>query len=481
MSIRIKIIFVVLPLIIVSLVLAEGITWFNVTRGINEMAEEALDFKLYELENYAQNQWSLLVENGYSGRQNMVSAAESAVGSYAATLAISRTELIFALDKSGAVVMSTKDAGASPEEIEALLLLAEGSEGKMISAVLGGRERVFKTGYFVPFRWHIFVSDERGAFFSAADRITSLALLTLAVASVVAVVLLVVFSRFLTQPLDRIVRTIKGIINSGDLSAQRAEVIFDDEIGSLSRTFNYMLDELEKSYNLTKKYAFEATLSQKKEIRIREIFQKYVPHNVIEQFFASPETMLKGDNRELAILFSDIRGFTGISEKMDPRKIVSCLNRYFSGQVDAVIRHNGIVDKYIGDALMAFWGAPVCTENDSLSAVLSAFEMLDDLVEFNREQERLGLPPFRIGIGINLGTATVGNIGNDRKMNYTIIGDAVNLASRVEELTKKYKEQLLITEFVYEKIKDSVNARLVDSTAVSGREDMVKIYAVSRK
>ncbi|GMO53256.1 MAG: hypothetical protein Pg6C_19600 [Treponemataceae bacterium] len=481
MSIRIKIIFVVLPLIIASLVLAEGITWFNVTRGINRMAEETLDFKLYELENYAQNQWSMLIENGYAGRENMVSAAESAVEGYAATLAISQTELIFALDKSGGITMKTKDLGASPEEIKALLLLTDADDGKMFNAVFGGRERVFKTEFFVPFRWHIFVSDERAAFFSAADHITALALLTLAAASVAAVILLVIFSRFLTQPLNRIVHTIKDIIDSGDLSAERAEVIYDDEIGALSRSFNYMLDELEKSYNLTKKYAFEATLSQKKEIRIREIFQKYVPHNVIEQFFAAPETMLRGENRELAILFSDIRGFTGISERMDPQKIVSCLNRYFSGQVDAVIRHNGIVDKYIGDALMAFWGAPVRTENDSLSAVLAALEMLDDLVEFNRDQERIGLPTFRIGIGINLGMATVGNIGNDRKMNYTIIGDAVNLASRVENLTKKYNEQLLITEFVYQNVKDNVNARLIDSATVSGREDMVKIYTVSRK
>ncbi|MDR0552068.1 MAG: HAMP domain-containing protein [Spirochaetaceae bacterium] len=481
MSIRIKIIFVVLPLIITSLVLAEGITWFSVTRGINKTAENTLDFKLYELENYAQNQWSLLVENGYAGQENMVQAAETAVGSYAASLAISPTEFIFALNESGVVVMNTKEFSASPDEINNLLVMARGNSGEMINAALGGRELVLKTARFVPFRWQMFVSDERGAFFNAADRITELAIATLAAASCAAIILLIIFSRYLTQPLNRIVRTMKDITSSGDLSVKRAEVVFDDEIGALSRTFNFMLDELEKSSNLTKKYAFEATVAQKKEMRIREIFQKYVPQNVIEQFFASPETMLCGDNRELAILFSDIRGFTSISEKMQPDEIVSCLNRYFSGQVDAVIRRGGIVDKYIGDALMAFWGAPVHTSNDALSAVSAALDMLDELIVFNREQERLGLPQFRIGIGVNLGMATVGNIGNDRKMNYTIIGDAVNLASRVEDLTKTYKEQLLITEYVYEKVKDEVNARLVDSTAVRGREDEVKIYTVSRK
>ncbi|MDR2521156.1 MAG: adenylate/guanylate cyclase domain-containing protein, partial [Spirochaetaceae bacterium] len=125
MSIRLKIIFVVLPLIVASLVFAEGITWFSVTRDISRMAEEALDFKLYELENYAENQWSLLVENGYADNENMIAAAKSAVETYAATLAINPTEDIFALDKTGAMVMQSGELAGTGEECAALLALAE--------------------------------------------------------------------------------------------------------------------------------------------------------------------------------------------------------------------------------------------------------------------------------------------------------------------------------------------------------------------
>ncbi|MDR2468613.1 MAG: adenylate/guanylate cyclase domain-containing protein [Spirochaetaceae bacterium] len=480
MKIRLKIILVVLPLIIASLIFAEGIIWFGVTRDITLMAEESLDFKLYQLETYAENQWSLLIENGYAENENMIGAAKSAVEIYASTLAVKQSERIFALDNTGSLVMKNGTINITPEEYAALIELVKTRPDGILNAPLGGKERVLKTSYFIPFRWQIFVSDERESFFSAVDRITAQSLVTLLVASILAIVLLVMLARFLTSPLARIVKTMQRIISSSNLSS-RAEVVYNDEIGSLAQNFNFMLDELEKSYKQTKKYAFESTLAQKKEMRIREIFQKYVPHDVIEQFFASPESMLRGETRELVILFSDIRGFTTISETMRPEDVVSCLNRYFSGQVDTVFRYNGIVDKYIGDALMAFWGAPLKTENDALSAVFSALDMLDILAEFNVEQRQLGKPEFSIGIGINMGNVTVGNIGNDRKMNYTIIGDAVNLASRVEELTKEYQQQLLITEYVYQKVKDNVITQLIGNVVVRGRSEPVNVYTVRRK
>ncbi|MDR2481243.1 MAG: HAMP domain-containing protein [Spirochaetaceae bacterium] len=480
MKISLKIVLAVLPLIIVSIIFAEGIIWFSVTRDITQMAEESLDFKLYQLETYTENQWSLLVDNDYAENEDMLTAAKNAVEIYASTLTINKSECIFALDKTGNIVMKSSPVSASPEECAGILSLADKNDRILLNAAFGDKERVFKSVYFIPFRWQIFVSDERKSFFNTVDSITHQAIITVSITAVLAIVLLVALAKFLTRPLTLITKTMRSITTSADLSV-RAEVIYNDEIGSLAQTFNFMLDELEKSYKQTKKYAFESTLAQKKEIRIREIFQKYVPQNVIEQFFASPESMLCGETRELVILFSDIRSFTTISESMPPEDVVNCLNRYFSGQVDTVIQYNGIVDKYIGDALMAFWGAPVKTENDALSAVLSALEMLDILVEFNKEQRQLGFPEFKIGIGINLGNVTVGNIGNDRKMNYTIIGDAVNLASRVEDLTKEHNEQLLITEYVYEKVKDSVGTRFIGTTNIRGRTEPVGIYAVHKK
>jgi class 3 adenylate cyclase len=269
------------------------------------------------------------------------------------------------------------------------------------------------------------------------------------------------------------------IIKSTDLSS-RVGVEYRDETGQLAHTFNIMIGELEKAYKQIKRYAFDAVLSQKKEQRIRQIFQKYVPQDLIEKFFAAPESMLVGDNRVLAILFSDIRSFTTISESMAPDDLVNSLNRYFSGQVDIIMNRNGIVDKYIGDAIMAFWGAPVKHDDDALQSVLSGLDMIEALGEFNARQRELGKPEFRLGIGINYGIVTVGNIGSERKMDYTVIGDSVNLASRMEGLTKAYHQEILISEFLYREIQDRLPVRLLDTVAVKGKTRGVKIYTCKR-
>jgi class 3 adenylate cyclase len=280
-----------------------------------------------------------------------------------------------------------------------------------------------------------------------------------------------------------------GITSNGDLSS-RVEVEYNDETGKLASTFNLMISELEKAYAQIKRYAFEAVLAGKKEQRIRQIFQKYVPKDLIDKFFASPESMLVGENRTLAILFSDIRSFTTISENMAPDDLVNSLNRYFSGQVDIIMNRNGIVDKYIGDAIMAFWGAPVKHDDDALQAVLSGLDMIEAVKGFNENQKKIGKPEFHIGIGINYGTVTVGNIGSERKMDYTVIGDMVNLASRMEGLTKTYHSEILISETLHDaltKSEKSVEAaaaqlffRLLDTVAVKGKTKGVKIYTAKK-
>jgi class 3 adenylate cyclase len=196
--------------------------------------------------------------------------------------------------------------------------------------------------------------------------------------------------------------------------------------------------------------------------------------------------MLVGDNRDLSILFSDIRSFTTISEGMSPDDLVNSLNRYFSGQVDIIYNRNGIVDKYIGDAIMAFWGAPDSHKDDALQSVLSGLEMVEAVGKFNENQRRLGKCEFQIGIGLNYGEVTVGNIGSERKMDYTVIGDAVNLASRMEGLTKTYHSDILISESLFEELRKTspssgLNYRLLDTVAVKGKTKGVRIFTVKKK
>jgi class 3 adenylate cyclase len=153
--------------------------------------------------------------------------------------------------------------------------------------------------------------------------------------------------------------------------------------------------------------------------------------------------------------------------------------------VDIIMRHRGMVDKYMGDAIMAIYGAPERTRNEASEAVQSAFEMLDALKDFNRLQSEEGRPEFRIGIGINYGVVTVGNIGSEKKMDYTVIGDMVNLGSRLEGLTKEYDQPLIISESVVKKLKeqnlDRFPCRLIDRVIVKGKTAGIGIYTVRKE
>jgi class 3 adenylate cyclase/HAMP domain-containing protein len=485
MKIRSKIILVVLPLIIVTLFLAELASYFSAVSGVTRIARQFLSFKAGELEKYMESQWDLLLENNYAGRPDMIEAAKAAIGSYAESIILSDTERIFAVGPGGDIEMATGPIELSPEE-KALLsaMLEEESQG-MLQAVLGGKNRVFRAFYFTPFRWYTLCSEESAAFYHDAERIRLQTITVLSAASVIAVILLVVFSGRLTNPLGRIIKTMNGIIAGGELSS-RVEVEYQDETGKLAHTFNLMLAELERAYKQIKHYAFDAVLAGKKEQRIRQIFQKYVPTDVIDESFKNPEHMLPPRNMDLAILFSDIRSFTTIAESIgNPRDLVEALNRYFSPQVDIIYRRRGIVDKYIGDAIMALWGAPVKHEDDALQAALSALEMLEGLKVFNEEQARRGKVLFKIGIGINYGEVTVGNLGGDQKRDYSVIGDNVNLASRMEGLTKTYHSELLITENLYGELRridagTELHYRHLDNVMVKGKKLGVKIYTVKQ-
>jgi adenylate cyclase len=481
MKIRSKITLVVLPILIVTLAISGVWAYFSATSGISRIAENFLSFKVDTFKKFADGQWSLLVDNNYTNDPRMLNAARAAMGSYAQSITTGTpTELIFAYDKNLNVTLTTTPS-LTVRDAEKPALKKYFGEKKTVLAqfALDGIDRVGMGFYFEPFGWYVYVTEQKATFYSDVEKITLQTGITLAVSVVAAVVLLFFIARVLTQPLTRVVGTMKEIITDADLS-KRVAVEFQDETGELAHTFNIMVGELEKAYNHIKKYAFEAVLAQKRETKIRNIFQKYVPQEVIDKLFENPEAELIGDNRVVAILFSDIRDFTTISERMPPDELVGSLNRYFSVMVDVILAHKGIVDKYIGDAIMAFFGAPVKHENDAVESVYAGIEMTERLVEFNRQQEELGKPCFRIGVGINYGIVTVGNIGTDKKMDYTVIGDMVNFASRLEGITKVYKQELLISEGLHMRVKDIVPWREMGRVQVKGKTTGQKIFAVKR-
>jgi len=480
MSIRVKIVLIVLPLIITTLLLTGASSFFSATNAITGIAKEFLGFKAAEFQKYAESQWLLLVENNMTGRPSMVAATQAAIESYADSIVRSTTEVIFALDSQLEVAVQTAELTVEEGEREALRQIVESRTTDLITPRISGVERVAKGFYFEPFDWYIMVSEQRDTFYSQVNQITQRTGIILVVAIILGLIMVLVFANYLTNPLTRVAQAMEKIISTNDLS-NRVQVEYNDETGKLAHTFNIMVGALENAYKQIKRYAFDAALAQKKEHKIRTIFQKFVPADVIDEFFANPEKMLIGENRVISILFSDIRSFTTISEQMMPDDLVNSLNRYFTVMVDIILARGGTVDKYIGDAIMAFFGAPARHKDDALQSVLAGIEMNDALEEFNAQQRNLGKPEFRIGVGINYGVVTVGNIGTDKKMDYTIIGDMVNLASRMEGLTKKYHQPLLISESLHQKVKDEVACRLIDSVAVKGKTKGVKIYTAKKR
>jgi class 3 adenylate cyclase/HAMP domain-containing protein len=450
-------------------------SYFLASSSVNNLAVEFFAFMGEEITGYADGQWNLLVEHVAANDPFMESAAKQAVENFSRSLLRSDTQSIFALDSEGVVVMNAGSLTLSEEERNTLRPYFAGEIREFVTVRLDTKSRVAYTFPFTPFGWQIFITEERSKFYGRVEQIFRTSLCILIGTLTGGACILVLVSRYLTSPIEAVVNVIKRVIQSNNLH-ETVPVYYNDEIGQMAVSFNRMLKILAAAYEQMKKYAFDAAVAQKREMKIRNVFQLYVPKDVIDEVFVNPEKMLTGNNREVSILFSDIRSFTTISESMTPDALVNSLNRYFSTMVNIIMSQDGVVDKYIGDAIMAIFGAPVTHENDSLASVIAGLEMMRALDEFNKNQHSLGAPEFHIGVGINYGIVTVGNIGCDKKMNYTVIGDAVNLASRLEGLTKKYKEGVLFAESVYEHIFTEIPCRLIDRVAVKGKTVGVPIF-----
>lgn len=211
--------------------------------------------------------------------------------------------------------------------------------------------------------------------------------------------------------------------------------------------------------------------------RLRQTFQHYLDASVMEQVLAHPEKLkLGGERKELSVLFSDIRGFTTLSERMTPEQLVSFINGYLTPMTDEVFAHGGTLDKYIGDAIMCFWGAPVDQPDHALRACSAALGFLERLRGLQARWRAAGLPEVDIGIGISSGLMNVGHMGTENRFNYTVMGDAVNLGSRLEGLNKVYDTRILISATTYELTRGQISARRLGVVRVKGKQAPTDIY-----
>jgi adenylate cyclase len=202
---------------------------------------------------------------------------------------------------------------------------------------------------------------------------------------------------------------------------------------------------------------------------------------MVEKLQKNPELLaLGGDSRELSIMFTDVRGFTSISEHYgkDVQGLTKIMNRYMTAMTAKIIQNNGTLDKYIGDAQMAFWNAPLDEPAHAKMAVKTALEMMESLNEFNREIESEGVPAFGMGLGINTDVVVVGNMGSDQRFDYTCLGDGVNLASRLEGQSKPYGVKIVLGPKTAAQIEDEYAVLELDCIAVKGKKEGVHIYTV---
>jgi class 3 adenylate cyclase len=372
------------------------------------------------------------------------------------------SEVAFVVD--GQVLASSLDPGqrgALQASISALMGMAQGAEQGVFAPELGGTPYL---GQFLALPDPL--GNEGAQLLQLRSKAGVLQLLSsirqtfftvLGSLLLLAVALSFVFAGTVTKPLRALMQGTRAI-EEGDLDYQ-IPISTKDELGQLAQSFNQMIGQL-----------------REKE-RVKALFGRYLPKAVAERALAHQgEIGLGGEQKDVAILFSDIRGFTSLSERLAPPEVVAMLNDYYTRMIDVLFEHDGTLDKTIGDAIMAVFGAPVSDEDAVPKALRTALGMMRALKAFNADRAAKGQEPIAIGIGVNCGLVVAGNLGSIKQLSYTVIGDEVNLASRMCSNAKG--GQILVTEAVYRKAKWAFEFNALEPIQVKNVSQPVQVYEV---
>ena len=226
-------------------------------------------------------------------------------------------------------------------------------------------------------------------------------------------------------------------------------------------------------------YVHRYIIENRNKKKVENIMGKYMSEDVMKTLVQNINNLgLGGKKSDVTVLFSDIRGFTSLSENMSAEEVTNILNEYFSAMEPIVRKYNGIINKFIGDAIMAIFGEPIADDNHPANAVKCGYEMLLKVQELQKKWKEEGKPEIKIGIGINTGEVFIGNIGSENRMEYTVIGDTVNLASRLESYNKVYKTSMLISQSTYDSTKELVEVNKISDVEIRGKVNKIDIYEV---
>jgi adenylate cyclase len=267
----------------------------------------------------------------------------------------------------------------------------------------------------------------------------------------------VTLATVLARPIFRLVEATQ-VIAGGNLTVE-VPVTTHDELGVLTASFNRMVRSL-----------------REKEM-IKRAFTRYVAREVVEEVLKDPEhLMLSGERREATVLFCDIRGFTTLSERLTPEQVVGLLNEFYTTAIETTFKHDGTLDKFLGDAVMCVFGAPIAHPDHAARAVRTAIDMRTALTDLSKRRSMRGLDPFEVGIGVALGEVVAGTVGTEERMEYTVIGDSVNVAARLQGHAKA--GCILLSRRTYEAVHDLVEAVSRGPMKVKGKEEEVEVYEV---
>lgn len=371
----------------------------------------------------------------------------------------------FMVDANGKLIMHSEAGKLSEgEKISELAIVKSFLEGKLQNAQmrytdshetkLGAYKRVGFAGLGVVAE----VPEQKA--FQATRRVQYRSILFGVGVLFLAFLIGYLFSRTITNPIQRLVMASRRI-SEGEFKIV-LPVKGQDEVAHLSGAFNEMAKGLEERD------------------RVKATFNKFHSKEIAEKLL-SGEVKLGGETKEAIVLFTDLRGFTAYSEGLPPHEVVEMLNEYMTCMVKVIRTYGGIVDKYVGDAIMALWGVPLAKEGDVQNAVQACLEMRRELSILNNLRQKRGQPPLKMGMGLNVGKVVVGNIGSEERMEYTAIGDTVNLASRIESVTKTFNVDILIAKSIVERIQDRFLIESCGKVAVKGKTEEVEVFQVHGK
>lgn len=268
----------------------------------------------------------------------------------------------------------------------------------------------------------------------------------------------IILVSFIVRPIKLLVGGVRAIGNRQ--FHHRIQVKSRNELGELTDAFNEMAASLEEKE------------------KIKRAFERYVSDEVVEEVLKGDGLVLGGEKKKATVLFTDIRDFTPMLSRIKPKEAVDILNEYFTVMTPVIQKNKGLVSKFIGDAIMCIFGAPVAHPDDAFLAVKTAIEMHEELKKLQTKWAAENKSLINIGVGINTGEVIVGNVGSPERMEYTVIGDVVNVADRIEKLNKELGSKILISDSTYEEVKDKVIANKQEPMKVKGKEELIQVYEV---